>query len=48
MDHLQSDIDTLENEKGALREKLKAHSSKKGDLKSTTAFGKSKISFVFR
>lgn len=37
MDHLQSDIDSLETEKGALREKLKGH--KKGsDLKSTTAF----------
>lgn len=37
MDHLQSDIDSLENERGALREKLKVHSSKKGDLKTTTA-----------
>lgn len=39
MDHLQSDIDSLETEKGALREKLKGHGQKKGgDLKSTTAF----------
>ena len=37
MDHLQSDIDSLENERGALREKLKIHSSKKSDLKTTTA-----------
>ena len=37
MDHLQSDIDSLENERGALREKLKTHSSKKSDLKTTTA-----------
>lgn len=37
MDHLQSDIDTLENERGALREKLKSYGSKKGDLKTTTA-----------
>lgn len=37
MDHLQSDIDSLETEKGALREKLKGH-KKGGDLKSTTAF----------
>lgn len=37
MDHLQSDIDSLENERGALREKLKVHSSKKSDLKTTTA-----------
>lgn len=39
MDHLQSDIDSLETEKGALREKLKGHGQKKGgDLKSSTAF----------
>lgn len=37
MDHLQSDIDSLENERGALREKLKIFSNKKGDLKTTTA-----------
>lgn len=37
MDHLQSDIDSLENERGALREKLKAYSNKRGDLKTTTA-----------
>lgn len=37
MDHLQSDIDTLENERGALRDKLKGYTSKKGDLKTTTA-----------
>lgn len=37
MDHLQSDIDSLENERGALREKLKVHVTKKGDLKTTTA-----------
>lgn len=37
MDHLQSDIDSLENERGALREKLKVFGNKKGDLKTTTA-----------
>lgn len=37
MDHLQSDIDSLENERGALREKLKIYSNKRGDLKTTTA-----------
>lgn len=38
MDHLQNDIDSLEHERGALREKLKIYSSnKKGDLKTTTA-----------
>lgn len=37
MDHLQSDIDSLEHERGALREKLKGYSNKKGDLKTTTA-----------
>lgn len=37
MDHLQSDIDYLETERGALREKLKGYNSKKGDLKTTTA-----------
>lgn len=41
MDHLQNDIDSLEMERGALRDKLKVFSSKKGDLKQTTAFGKS-------
>lgn len=39
MDHLQNDIDSLESERGALREKLKAYNSKKGDLKVSTAFG---------
>ncbi|EDS39730.1 150 kDa dynein-associated polypeptide [Culex quinquefasciatus] len=37
MDHLQSDIDSLESEKSSLRDKLKSYSSKKGDLKTTTA-----------
>lgn len=38
MDHLQSDIDSLENERGLLRDKLKGYSNKKGgDLKTTTA-----------
>ena len=37
MDHLQSDIDSLESERGALREKLKVYGNKKGDLKTTTA-----------
>jgi dynactin 1 len=37
MDHLQSDIDTLESERGALREKLKNYGNKRGDLKTTTA-----------
>jgi dynactin 1 len=37
MDHLQSDIDSLENERGQLREKLKNYGNKKGDLKTTTA-----------
>ena len=37
MDHLQSDIDSLEHERGTLREKLKIYSSKRGDLKTTTA-----------
>lgn len=39
MDHLQSDIDSLESEKSSLRDKLKTYSSKKGDLKTTTALG---------
>lgn len=39
MDHLQNDIDSLESERGALREKLKTYNSKKGDLKASTAFG---------
>lgn len=38
MDHLQTDIDSLESERGVLREKLKGYGNKKGDLKSTTAF----------
>lgn len=38
MDHLQNDIDSLESERGVLREKLKIYNSnKKGDLKTTTA-----------
>ncbi|XP_053697405.1 dynactin subunit 1 isoform X3 [Sabethes cyaneus] len=37
MDHLQNDIDSLESERISLREKLKTYSSKKGDLKTTTA-----------
>lgn len=37
MDHLQSDIDSLENERGVMREKLKSYGNKKGDLKTTTA-----------
>lgn len=38
MDHLQNDIDSLEHERGALREKLKVYSKGKGtDLKTTTA-----------
>lgn len=38
MDHLQSDIDSLEVERSDLRDKLKNYSSssKKGDLKTTT------------
>lgn len=37
MDHLQSDIDSLENERSDLRDKLKNYSAnKKGDLKTTT------------
>lgn len=37
MDHLQSDIDSLELERSDLRDKLKSYSSsKKGDLKITT------------
>lgn len=40
MDHLQKDIDTLEDEKGQLREKLKGPGGKKSDLKSSAAFGK--------
>lgn len=39
MDHLQKDIDTLEDEKGQLRDKLKGPGSKKSDLKSSAAFG---------
>lgn len=40
MDHLQKDIESLENERGALREKLKGYGNKKGgDLKASTAFG---------
>ncbi|XP_058118563.1 dynactin subunit 1 [Anopheles ziemanni] len=37
MDHLQSDIDSLESEKSSLRDKLKTFSSRKVDLKTTTA-----------
>lgn len=37
MDHLQGDIDTLESERGVLRDKLKGFNSKKSDLKTTTA-----------
>lgn len=38
MDHLQSDIDSLESERGALRDKLKGlNLNRKGDLKTTTA-----------
>lgn len=37
MDHLQGDIDTLESERGILRDKLKGFNSKKSDLKTTTA-----------
>ena len=37
MDHLQHDIDELESERGALRDKLKTYTSKRGDLKTTTA-----------
>lgn len=39
MNHLQKDIDSLENEKINLRERLKAFSSKKGDIKQTITFG---------
>lgn len=39
MDHLQNDIDSLESERGALRDKLKGYGSKRGDLKASTAFG---------
>ncbi|XP_055613373.1 dynactin subunit 1 isoform X2 [Uranotaenia lowii] len=37
MDHLQNDIDSLENERTSLREKIKTFNPKKGDLKTTTA-----------
>ncbi|XP_053670945.1 dynactin subunit 1 [Anopheles nili] len=37
MDHLQNDIDSLESEKSSLRDKLKSFSSRKVDLKTTTA-----------
>lgn len=46
MDHLQNDIDSLEMERGALRDKLKSFSSKKGDLKQTTAFGKFNLPLI--
>lgn len=36
LDHLQSDIEGLETDRGILRDKLKGY-SKKGDLKTTTA-----------
>lgn len=39
MDHLQCDIDSLENERGQLRDKLKSYGNKKGDLKASTVFG---------
>lgn len=39
MNHLQKDIDSLESERHNLRENLKAHSSKKGDIKQPITFG---------
>lgn len=39
MNHLQKDIDSLENERINLRESLKTFSSKKGDIKQTITFG---------
>lgn len=41
MNHLQKDIDSLESERHHLRENLKAHSAKKGDVKQPITFGKS-------
>lgn len=40
MNHLQKDIDSLESERHHLRENLKAHSVKKGDVKQPITFGK--------
>lgn len=40
MNHLQKDIDSLESERHHLRENLKAHSVKKGDIKQPITFGK--------
>lgn len=40
MNHLQKDIDSLESERHHLRENLKAHSTKKGDVKQPITFGK--------
>lgn len=40
MNHLQKDIDSLESERHHLRENLKAHASKKGDIKQPITFGK--------
>ena len=39
MNHLQKDIDSLESERHHLRENLKAHSVKKGDVKQPITFG---------
>ncbi|XP_031635957.1 dynactin subunit 1 isoform X2 [Contarinia nasturtii] len=38
MNHLQKDIDSLESERHHLRENLKAHSTKKGDVKQPITF----------
>lgn len=43
MNHLQKDIDQLEVERINLKENLKAHSTKKGDVKQPITFGKPKI-----
>lgn len=41
MNHLQKDIDSLESERSRLKENLKAHSPKKGDVKQPMiTFGK--------
>lgn len=40
MNHLQKDIDSLESERHHLRENLKAHATKKGDIKQPITFGK--------
>lgn len=42
MNHLQKDIDQLEVERINLKENLKAHSVKKGDVKQPITFGKPK------